>query len=68
MAGTTFSDVAGEQLRKGRLLIGGTSAGAAAVGSVMMVGGPSDGSVRRADVDLGPGLGYWPNVVVDTHR
>ena len=67
IAGTTFGEVLGEQLRGGKFLLGGTSAGAAAVGSVMTIGGPAEGSVRRADVSLAPGLGYWPNVLVDTH-
>lgn len=67
MAGTTFATLVGARLGSGKLLVGGTSAGAAAAGSVMTVGGPAEGTVRRADVDLAPGLAYWPNVLVDTH-
>jgi cyanophycinase len=33
----------------------------------MIIGGPSHGTVRRADVALAPGLGYWRDTVVDTH-
>lgn len=67
MAGTTFSEAVNQMMQKGRLLIAGTSAGAAAVGSVMTIAGPDDGSVRRSDVELAPGLGYWNHVLVDTH-
>jgi cyanophycinase len=33
----------------------------------MFISGSSKGTVRRADVSLAPGLGYWRDTVVDTH-
>ena len=33
----------------------------------MIIGGPSDGTVRRSDVELAPGFGFWRDTVVDTH-
>jgi cyanophycinase len=33
----------------------------------MIIGGRNDGTVRRSDVSLAPGLGYWRDTVVDTH-
>jgi cyanophycinase len=33
----------------------------------MIASGPGDGTVRRADVTLAPGLGYWRDTVIDTH-
>ena len=33
----------------------------------MIIGGRQEGTVRREDVSLAPGLGYWRDTVVDTH-
>lgn len=67
MAGTTFCETIRERLYGDGLVVAGTSAGAAAMSSVMIIGGRNEGTVRRADVQLAPGLGYWRDVVVDTH-
>lgn len=67
MAGTYFGELVRSRLQTHGLIVGGTSAGAAAMSSTMIVGGPSDGTVRRADVDLAPGLGYWREALIDTH-
>jgi cyanophycinase len=67
MAGSEFCEIIRKRLYTGGLVVGGTSAGAAALSSVMIIGGPSDGTVRRDDVQMAPGLGYWRDVVVDTH-
>ena len=49
------------------VVVAGTSAGAAAMGSTMLIGGPGDGTVRRQDISIAPGLSYWRDCVVDTH-
>jgi cyanophycinase len=67
LAGTRLGERIAKRLFEDRLVVAGTSAGAAAMGSVMIVAGPDEGSVRRADVSLAPGLGYWRDAVVDTH-
>lgn len=67
VAGTAFAERVRERLYGEGLVVAGTSAGAAAMSSVMVIGGRSDGTVRRDDVDLAPGLGYWRDTVVDTH-
>jgi cyanophycinase len=67
MAGSEFCETIRTRLYQDGLVVGGTSAGAAALSSVMIIGGPSDGTVRRSDVQMAPGLGYWRDVVVDTH-
>jgi cyanophycinase len=67
VAGTSFGVRVRERLINERLVVGGTSAGAAALGSTMLVAGPSNGTVRRSDVEMAPGLGYWPDAVLDTH-
>lgn len=67
MAGTEFCERIRERLYGDGLVVAGTSAGAAAMSSVMVIGGSNEGTVRRDDVQLAPGLGYWRDVVVDTH-
>jgi cyanophycinase len=67
MAGTRFGEMVRARLQMDGLIVAGTSAGAAAMSSTMIIGGPNDGGVRRCDVDLAPGLGYWRDALVDTH-
>jgi cyanophycinase len=49
------------------LVIGGTSAGAAVMPDVMIVEGDSETNPRMEIVDLGPGMGFLPGVVIDQH-
>ncbi len=67
VAGTQFGDLLRERHNAGDFLVGGTSAGAVAMGSVMILSGPGGGSVRRSDVHVGPGLGFIRDTMVDTH-
>jgi len=67
VAGTQFCERVRERLFGEGLVVAGTSAGAAAMSGVMIIAGRSDGTVRRSDVSLAPGLGYWRDTVVDTH-
>jgi cyanophycinase len=67
VAGTSFARRVEERLFRDGLVVAGTSAGAAAMSSTMIIGGPGDGTVRRSDVELAPGLGIWRDTVVDTH-
>lgn len=67
IAGTEMCETIRERLYGDGLVVAGTSAGAAAMSSVMIIGGKSEGTVRREDVQLAPGLGYWRETVVDTH-
>lgn len=67
LAGTKLGERLRERHMQDGMLVAGTSAGAAAIGSVMILGGPRDGTVRRSDVKIGPGLGYLRDSVVDTH-
>jgi cyanophycinase len=67
MAGSQMCERIRERLYGDGLVVAGTSAGAAAMSGVMIIGGRSEGTVRRADVALAPGLGYWRDTVVDTH-
>ena len=67
VAGTPFGDEIRHRVFNDGLIAAGTSAGAAAMSSTMIIAGSSSGTVRRSDVSLAPGLGYWRDTVVDTH-
>ncbi|HYE57661.1 MAG TPA: cyanophycinase [Rhodothermales bacterium] len=67
VAGTTFFNRVRDRMLHEKLIVAGTSAGAAAMGSTMLVAGRDGGTVRREDVRVAPGLGYWPDAVIDTH-
>lgn len=67
IAGTAFGECVEERLWQDALVVGGTSAGAAAMSSVMMISGSNKGTVRRSDIGLAPGLGYIRDATVDTH-
>ena len=67
VAGTPFGNEIARRTFVEGLVVGGTSAGAAAMSSTMFISGRSKGTVRRSDVGLAPGLGYWRDTVIDTH-
>lgn len=48
-------------------VIGGTSAGAAMMPDVMIIEGDSATNPRVDVVDMGPGMGFLPGIVVDQH-
>jgi cyanophycinase len=49
------------------LVVAGTSAGAAVMPDVMIVEGDSETNPRVEIVDMGPGMGFLPGVVIDQH-
>lgn len=67
VAGTRFGERIRERLWQDGLVVAGTSAGAAAMSSTMLVAGPGDGTVRRSAIELAPGLGFWRDTTIDTH-
>ncbi|HVG24910.1 MAG TPA: cyanophycinase [Thermoanaerobaculia bacterium] len=67
VAGTPFGNEIARRTFEEGLVVGGTSAGAAAMSSTMFISSNSKGTVRRSDVNLAPGLGYWRDTIVDTH-
>jgi cyanophycinase len=66
IAGTRFGEALKQGYQVGGLLVAGTSAGAAAMSSTMIIRGIGD-TVRRDAVELAPGLGFLRNITVDTH-
>jgi cyanophycinase len=67
IAGTKFGDLVRERLYGNALIVGGTSAGATAMASTMLIDGSDEGTVKRNDIQLAAGLGYWRDVTIDTH-
>lgn len=49
------------------VVIAGTSAGASAMSSIMIVAGRDEEEPRSSNVRLAPGLGLLPDVVIDQH-
>ena len=49
------------------IVVGGTSAGAAMMPDVMIVEGDSETNPRVEIVEMGPGMGFLPGVVIDQH-
>lgn len=47
--------------------IAGTSAGAAALGNIMFVGGGSDESLKVGSWKMAPALGFHDNILIDNH-
>jgi cyanophycinase len=66
VAGTPFGKRLYERHATEQLFVAGTSAGAAALSSTMIIRGEG-GTVCREAVELAPGLGYLDDTVIDTH-
>jgi cyanophycinase len=66
VAGTRFGERLKERYQTEGFVVAGTSAGAAAMSSTMIIRGIGD-TVRREAVELAPGLGFLRNITVDTH-
>ncbi|HEY7184066.1 MAG TPA: cyanophycinase [Blastocatellia bacterium] len=66
LGGTALSELIEEIYRRGGI-IGGTSAGATALGEMMLVGSPDEGICKVSDVHMTPGLGLARNMIIDQH-
>lgn len=64
--GTPLDDAIHQRHREGAV-IGGTSAGAAMMPDEMIVGGASVSNPSVDAVEMGPGMGFLPGIVVDQH-
>jgi cyanophycinase len=61
-----IDDAIHKRLSEG-IVVAGTSAGAAVMPDVMIVEGDSETNPRMEIVEMGPGLGFLPGVVIDQH-
>jgi cyanophycinase len=65
--GTPLDALLRRRFLAGGVCVAGTSAGASAVSTTMVVGGDAQESPKRNTVRMAPGLGLLPGVVVDQH-
>ncbi len=66
LGGSALSERIEEIYRQGGI-IAGTSAGATAIGEMMLVGSPSEGICTLRDVRMTPGLGLAKDIIIDQH-
>src|SRR5262245_25208282 len=66
LGGTALSERIEEIYRRGGV-IAGTSAGATALGEMMLVGSPHEGICKLSDIQMTPGLGLAKNMIIDQH-
>jgi cyanophycinase len=65
--GTGVPEVIARRYRAGAV-VGGTSAGAAVLSAVMLTGDADLQSITVGATKTAPGLGLWPEVIVDQHH
>jgi cyanophycinase len=66
LAGTPIPEAIRTRYQEGAL-VGGTSAGAAAMSRMMITGEADLAAITAGRTELLPGLGLWPDVIVDQH-
>jgi cyanophycinase len=67
IGGTMLHQVLKEKYLKQRFVIAGTSAGAMCMSTEMITGGNSTESFRKGVVGMGTGMGFTPNLIIDSH-
>lgn len=67
VADTPLMEKVRMKVREGKIVLAGTSAGAAVMGHHMIAGGGSGESPNRSLVDMATGLGILPDAIVDQH-
>jgi cyanophycinase len=67
LEGTGVAEAIARRYRDGAV-VGGTSAGAAVLSAVMLTGDADLQSITVGATKTAPGLGLWPDVIVDQHH
>ncbi len=67
LGGTKLADKVREMVRNTEVVLAGTSAGAAAMSTSMIVRGEPSSHPHKNAVKLSPGLGFLKNVIIDQH-
>jgi len=67
LGGTKFSDKLRNLVRDTKIVLAGTSAGAAGMSTSMIVRGESTPHPHKNSVRLSPGLGFLKNIIIDQH-
>jgi cyanophycinase len=66
MGGTEMQELIRRRYQDGAVL-GGTSAGAAMMSNSMIIGGDSNCNPRSGVMEIGPGMDFLPDTMIDTH-
>lgn len=64
---TTLHQIMMDRFLNERLVIAGTSAGAMAMAAEMIAGGSSSEALQKDAVKMNAGLGFIPELIIDTH-
>lgn len=67
LGGTFLMETLWERYTGGTVVLAGTSAGASAMSGTMIIGGRSGQSPQRGLIQMSPGLGFLPQVLIDQH-
>jgi len=67
LGGTKFAEKLRKMVRGTGIVLAGTSAGAAAMSTSMIVRGESTPHPQKDSVRLSPGLGFLKNIIIDQH-
>lgn len=67
LGGTKLADALRKKVRETDVVMAGTSAGAAAMSTSMIVRGEPSSHPHKNAVKLSPGLGFLKNVIIDQH-
>ncbi len=67
LGGTKFADTLRHLVRGTKIVLAGTSAGAAGMSTAMIVRGESTPHPHKNSVRLSPGLGFLKNIIIDQH-
>ena len=67
MGGTDFAKKLRHMVRDTKIVLAGTSAGAAGMSTSMIVRGESTSHPHKSSVRLSPGLGFLKNIIIDQH-
>ncbi len=67
LGGTKFAEALRKKVRETNVVMAGTSAGAAAMSTSMIVRGEPSSHPHKNAVKLSPGLGFLKNIIIDQH-
>ncbi|HEY5690376.1 MAG TPA: cyanophycinase [Cyclobacteriaceae bacterium] len=67
IANTTLHQIMKDRFQHEQLVIAGTSAGAMAMAQEMIAGGSSSEAFQKGAVKMKQGLGFIPELIIDTH-
>lgn len=67
LGGTKFAQKLRDKVAETNVVLAGTSAGAAAMATTMIVRGEASSTPQKDSVRLSPGLGFLKNIIIDQH-